>query len=834
MTREELHSRIQQLLDEDISAEDFEALERELLENPEALEAYRLYVGIHCGLGRQSEVSAAIKQSPVVPIDRVIALQRRRVARISILAAAAVVMLTGLVLWWTMAPTASPLIASMRTTPGSIFTLTHAEGVDEASSHTLRAGSTVTLTHGVAEFDLPHQVRAVLEAPASLSLIDERTVALSQGRSFFEVPFAEGHGFAVETPHQRIVDLGTAFGVDLTHSSGRTALHVFEGRVRVDELNGLQGTSFAAPRSVRLKKAAIEEEIDGPSNPFTRQLPGKVTTLLLEDFESGLVAGRDYAVRMDPTAIRDLDGNRFPGIDDDKTWNFATLSNPAAVAISNPSFEEQLITPEGYPVPLAWKTNSIQFRSRKGVGPLAPTEGLRQAWMNIGTFAHQDTKEVIAAGTTYTLKVDLGADQINFPNIETVVIRLYGSDAGVDTPLAEITPDGPTTTTWLTDQTVSFTATPAQATGQTLGIYLGVTRGMQVEWDNVRLMAGRPTDGDDLPDAYELAHTTPPSTTALRPGEDLENDGAGDSLTNLQEFQHGTDPHDPDTDRDGVEDGAEIAAGTDPSSPPAADALEGLRESGRDITPPHIARLHPAAGATEVMPAGNLTMTFDEAIQFGTGRIFLRNNTNWVETEIAVGGARTTIDGRVLTIRPPADLKEGGLQMGRVSGWQCNAWAGIFNPAGSGTWYVADDLKDDSRTRGAFGAMRGPNMATFGDSHPGTGIRRTFANISPDSLYTISVAVGVRNESTGQTAAFDGYTIRLSSGGTVLAELSDDTAPGPPNSVSSVGLSWSSSTLPEGVVHGDPLAIEIMPNQASGPEPGYLDIDHVRVTVAKD
>lgn len=834
MTREELHSRIQKLLDEEISAEDFEALEKELLENPEALEAYRLYVGIHCGLGRQSEVSAAIKRSPVVPIDRVMALQRRRVARISLLAAAAVVMLTGLVLWQTMAPTVPPVMASLSTAPGSVFTLTHAEGVDEASSHRLRAGSTVTLTHGVAEFDLPHRVRAVLEAPARLRLIDDRSVALSQGRGFFEVAFTEGHGFTVETPHQRIVDLGTAFGVDLTHPSGQTALHVFEGRVRVDELNGLQGTTFAAPRSIRLKKASIEEEIDRPSNPFARQLPGKIETLLIEDFESGLVAGRDYAVRMDPTAIRDLDGNRFPGIDDDKTWKFATLSNPAAVAISNPSFEEQLITPEGYPVPLAWKADSKQFRPRKGVGPLAPTEGLRQAWMNIGTFAHQDTEEVIAAGTTYTLKVDLGADQINFPDTETVVIRLFGSDAGFDTPLAEITPDGPTTTTWLTDQTVSFTATPAQATGQTLGIYLGVTSGMQVEWDNVRLMAGRPTDGDDLPDAYELAHTTPPSATDLRPDEDLENHGAGDGLINLKEFHYGTDPHDPDTDGDGVEDGAELAAGTDPTSPPTADALEGLPGAVRDITPPHIARLHPATGATGVMPAGNLIMTFDEAIKFGTGRIFLRNGTDWVETEIAVGGPRTTIDGRVLTIRPRADLKDGTFQMGRVGGWECDAWAGIFNPAGNGTCYVADELEDDGRTRGSLGAMRGPNMATFGDSHPGTGIRRAFASISPDSLYTISVAVGVRTESAGQTAVFDGYTIRLSSGATVLAELSDDTAPGPPNSVNSVGLSWSSSVLPEGVAHGDPLALEIMPNQASGPEPGYLDLDHVRVTASKD
>jgi len=107
--------------------------------------------------------------------------------------------------------------------------------------------------------------------------------------------------------------------------------------------------------------------------------------------------------------------------------------------------------------------------------------------MNNGVFGYQDTGEVIVAGTTYTMKVDLGANQDNFPNIETVSIRLYGSDAGFGTPLAEITPNGPATTQWLPDQAVSFTATAGQATGQTLGVYLGVTSGTQVEWDNVRL-----------------------------------------------------------------------------------------------------------------------------------------------------------------------------------------------------------------------------------------------------------------------------------------------------------------------------------------------------------
>ncbi len=73
------------------------------------------------------------------------------------------------------------------------------------------------------------------------------------------------------------------------------------------------------------------------------------------------------------------------------------------------------------------------------------------------------------------------------------------------------------------------------------------------------------TDGDGLPDAFETAHTTPASATALVPGADLEPDG----LTNLQEYQRGTLPRDADTDNDTLNDGPELTGvGTRPATDP--------------------------------------------------------------------------------------------------------------------------------------------------------------------------------------------------------------------------------------------------------------------------
>ena len=84
------------------------------------------------------------------------------------------------------------------------------------------------------------------------------------------------------------------------------------------------------------------------------------------------------------------------------------------------------------------------------------------------------------------------------------------------------------------------------------------------------------TDGDGFPDSYELAYTNPSSNTGLNPSDDLENGGAGDGLTNWEEFQLGTDPTNPDSDGDGLSDGAEVAgAGSRPATDPTSSDTDG-------------------------------------------------------------------------------------------------------------------------------------------------------------------------------------------------------------------------------------------------------------------
>lgn len=70
------------------------------------------------------------------------------------------------------------------------------------------------------------------------------------------------------------------------------------------------------------------------------------------------------------------------------------------------------------------------------------------------------------------------------------------------------------------------------------------------------------TVNDGIPDDWKIAHGFDPNDPGVA-GQDTDGDG----LTNLQEFQLGTDPRNPDTDGDGVSDGEEVRRGTNPLNP---------------------------------------------------------------------------------------------------------------------------------------------------------------------------------------------------------------------------------------------------------------------------
>lgn len=154
------------------------------------------------------------------------------------------------------------------------------------------------------------------------------------------------------------------------------------------------------------------------------------------------------------------------------------------------------------------------------------------------------------------------------------------------------------------------------------------------------VLSGTDSDGDGIPDEIELARGMDPNNPA-----DAQLDGDGDGLTALEEYRLGTDPLHPDTDGDGLSDGAEVQCRLGPcTSPLLADTDgDGIRDrteiqTGSDPTNPNSYNLAAALASLRVTPS--------------TFTLIVNSLTGSASVQLTVIG--TLIDGSEITLTSTA------------------------------------------------------------------------------------------------------------------------------------------------------------------------------------
>ncbi len=124
------------------------------------------------------------------------------------------------------------------TGPATIATVIKARGCKWAGSTLPTAeGSRVTtgtleLVEGIATVKFDSGAEVVMEAPATLELVDAISCRLVRGTLVADVP-PSAIGFTVDTPDAKVVDYGTRFGVS-TGEDGKYLVQVLEGLVEVN------------------------------------------------------------------------------------------------------------------------------------------------------------------------------------------------------------------------------------------------------------------------------------------------------------------------------------------------------------------------------------------------------------------------------------------------------------------------------------------------------------------------------------------------------------------------------------------------------------------------
>lgn len=129
----------------------------------------------------------------------------------------------------------------------------------------LLTGHKYQLERGIAKILMNSGAEVILESPATFELLHHNSIRLWQGALAAEV-ISDAIGFVVETPSQRIVDLGTRFGVHVA-GDGSSETHVFHGEVVCAEVQKNQTETLS---HLLVAGQAIQIKGDG-SAPVTLQ-----------------------------------------------------------------------------------------------------------------------------------------------------------------------------------------------------------------------------------------------------------------------------------------------------------------------------------------------------------------------------------------------------------------------------------------------------------------------------------------------------------------------------------------------------------------------------------
>lgn len=221
--------RIQRALDGLLSEEEHDRLKSEIIRDPALRAKYVDQVWLHSML--RAERDSLVELLDEVPAAEDKIVRRWPVAIWAAAAAACVTLVSTLTVFSKSGPRQQ-----------AVATLIQADnckwaGSDLPTSINSKLGTgTLALVEGIATLKFNSGATVTLEAPTTLEVRDAMHCRLIEGTVTAEVP-EPAHGFTVDAPDVKVVDLGTRFGVTAS-STGNSQIRVFQGEVEIGDRKG--------------------------------------------------------------------------------------------------------------------------------------------------------------------------------------------------------------------------------------------------------------------------------------------------------------------------------------------------------------------------------------------------------------------------------------------------------------------------------------------------------------------------------------------------------------------------------------------------------------------
>jgi FecR protein len=298
----------------------------------------------------------------------------------------------------------------------------------------------LALVEGIATLRFKNGATVVMEAPTTLDIYDAMHCRLIEGTVTAEVP-EPAHGFAIDTPDIKVVDLGTKFGVTAS-TTGNSQVRVFEGEVVINGLasgeikhlttgRGLQvgsGNTSAGQEPTRGEQVkesggwtAIPTSFGRGKDAFVRRsfhdtAGGKSPLLIVKhtELEHGIKNERRALISFDVSLANASKIQEAQLILDPEPSGFGF-----SALVPDSRFAVYGITDESLD---AWEENEVRWETLPGctdAGPVtAQTKKLAEFWMPRG-----------GAGTPLTIRSDDLAQFIRFDTngvVSLLIIRETG------------------------------------------------------------------------------------------------------------------------------------------------------------------------------------------------------------------------------------------------------------------------------------------------------------------------------------------------------------------------------------------------------------------------